>query len=98
MELLRIVQEALTNARRHSGARRVGVTLWVEGNDLVAEVSDDGRGFEMETAPGIGLRSMRERAAALGGELEVQSEPGEGTWVRLRAPVLSLLRTERTSA
>ena len=97
MELLRIVQKAMTNARRHSGARRVGVTLWAEGNDLVAEVSDDGRGFETETAPGIGLRSMRERAAALGGKLEVQSEPGEGTRVRLWAPMLGLLRSGRTS-
>ncbi len=91
-ELLRIVQEALTNARRHSGARHVRVTLWAEGNELVAEVSDDGRGFETETAPGIGLRSMRERAAALGGELQVQSEPGEGTRVRLRVPMPGLLR------
>ena len=98
MELLRIVQEALTNARRHSGAQHVGVSLWVEGNDLVAEVSDDGRGFETETAPGIGLRNMRERAAALGGKLEVQSEPGGGTRVRLRAPILGLLRSGRTSA
>ena len=46
MELLRILQEALTNARCHSGARSVVVTLEVEGSDLVAEVSDDGQGFE----------------------------------------------------
>jgi PAS domain S-box-containing protein len=93
IELLRIAQEALTNARRHSGARHVGVTLWMEGNDLVAEVSDDGRGFETETAPGIGLGNMRERAAALGGGLEVCSEPGKGTQVRFRAPMPGLLRS-----
>lgn len=86
-EFLRILQEALTNARRHSGARNVLVSLMAEGNDLVAEVSDDGRGFGSDTTPGVGLRSMRERAASLGGELEIRSEPGEGTTVRLRIPM-----------
>lgn len=97
-ELLRIVQEALTNTRRHSGARHVRVALRAQSDDLVAEVSDDGRGFETETAPGIGLRSMRERAAALSGKLDVQSEPGGGTRVRLRAPMPGLLRKRLTSS
>jgi PAS domain S-box-containing protein len=83
-ELLRILQEAITNARRHSGAQRVSVTLKVEGRDLVAEVSDDGRGFGPQPTPGVGLSSMRERAAIIGGELEIESEPGQGTSVRLR--------------
>jgi PAS domain S-box-containing protein len=87
IELLRILQEALTNARRHSGARDVLVSLKLEGNDLVAEVSDDGRGFGPEIALGVGLRSMRERASALGGRLEAESEPGEGTMVRIRVPM-----------
>jgi len=90
--LLRIVQEALTNARRHSGAREILVSLRMEGDDLVAEVSDDGRGFDPDARAGIGLRSMRERTAALGGKLEIESEPGEGTRVRLRAPIRGILQ------
>jgi signal transduction histidine kinase len=87
MQLSRIIQEALTNARRHSGAKTVSVSLEVEGGDLVVEVTDDGRGFGPETTSGVGLSSMRERAALLGGELEVRSEPGQGTRVRVRVPL-----------
>jgi PAS domain S-box-containing protein len=83
----RVIQEALTNARRHSGARNVRVSLRVEEGDLVAEVADDGRGFGEESDPGVGMSSMRERALRLGGELEVESAPGEGTRVRLRVPM-----------
>ena len=86
-EMLRMIQEALTNARRHSGALNVIVTLKVEEEDMVAEVSDDGQGFGVGTSPGVGLKSMRERAAALGGKLEVESVVGEGTRVRLRVSV-----------
>ena len=86
-QLARVVQEAITNARRHSGAQRVSVTLKLEGEDLVAEISDDGRGFGPETTPGVGLSSMRERAAIVGGKLVIESEAGRGTRVSLRAPV-----------
>jgi PAS domain S-box-containing protein len=87
-QMLRIIREALTNARRHSGARNVIVTLRVEEVDMVAEISDDGQGFGAGTsAGGVGLRSMRERAAALGGKLQIESAVGEGTTVRLRAPI-----------
>ena len=86
-QLWRVLQEALTNARRHSRARRVSVVLKTEGEDLIAEVSDDGRGFGPEAVPGVGQDSMRERAAAVGGELQIESEPGGGTTVRLRAPL-----------
>jgi DNA-binding NarL/FixJ family response regulator/two-component sensor histidine kinase len=81
-ELLRIVQEALTNVRKHSDAQNVLVGLGVLGNKIWVEVTDDGRGFGPETAGGIGLRSMRERARALGGDLNIESEPGRGTKVR----------------
>ena len=87
VELSRVLREALTNARRHSGAGRVTVSLRTEGEDLIAEVADDGRGFGPEAEPGGGSKSMRERAAALGGELRIESEPGRGTTVRLRAPL-----------
>lgn len=87
-ELLRVVQEALTNVRRHSGARRVEVNLWKEGGEVHAEVVDDGRGFDPEAVrEGVGLSGMRERIAALGGKLEVSSEPGKGTRVAVSVPV-----------
>ena len=89
-ELLWIVREALTNARRHSGAKNVAVGLRVEGGDLVAEVADDGRGIGPHARSGVGLSSMQERASALGGELEVRSAPGEGTRVRFRIPLAGL--------
>ena len=86
-ELLRVIREALTNARQHSGAKSVVVTLKVEGSDLVAEISDDGQGFELEGTAGVGLSSMQERAAMVDGNLEIESEVGKGTSVRLRVPV-----------
>ena len=86
VQISRVVREALTNVRRHSGAENVSVSLRTEGDELIAEVSDDGRGFGAEVRTGGGTRSMRERAAALGGRLKVESEPGRGTTVRLRVP------------
>src|SRR5215212_3069754 len=87
-EVLRVIQEALTNVRRNSGARSVRVMLRPDQDGLVIEISDDGRGFDPETTPGVGLKSMRERAAALGSKLEVTSEVGKGTRVSLRVPML----------
>ena len=87
VELLRVIREALTNARYHSGAKSVVATLKVEGRDLVAEITDDGQGFELEAVPGVGLSSMQERAAMVDGNLEIESEVGKGTSVRLRVPV-----------
>jgi DNA-binding NarL/FixJ family response regulator/signal transduction histidine kinase len=86
-ELLRIVGEALTNARRHSGARNVRVAVGASEEKLWAEVSDDGRGFEPAEKPstitgGMGTRDLRERAYALGGTLRIESQPGKGTKVR----------------
>lgn len=87
-ELLRVVQEALTNVRRHSEADRVTVSLSATGDQLRIEVSDNGRGFDPENVEfGVGLRSMRERAGVLDGELRVESEPGNGTRVRLSISV-----------
>ncbi len=87
VEVLRILQEALTNARRHSGARNVEVRLRAEGETLVAEIIDDGCGFDPGLARGgVGLAGMRERAEGLGGRLEVRSRPGEGTKVKVRVP------------
>jgi PAS domain S-box-containing protein len=82
-----VIREALTNARRHARAKKILVGLRMEGQELVAEVSDDGRGFGPEARPGVGLGSMRERAALVGGELEIEREAERGTIVRLRVPL-----------
>src|SRR5829696_5462761 len=83
----RLMQEALTNARRHASAKRISVSLGMDGPDLIAAVADDGVGFGPETLPGVGLSSMRERAAVIGGDLEIESEKEWGTRVRLRIPL-----------
>jgi PAS domain S-box-containing protein len=83
-QVSRIIQEALTNARRHAGAKRISVSLRTEAGDLLAEVSDDGVGLGPDVSPGVGFASMRERAALIGGHLEIESEQGRGTSVRLR--------------
>jgi PAS domain S-box-containing protein len=90
VEVLRIVGEALTNARRHAQAERVRVRVWGSSDGLWVEVSDDGRGFDTASpAPPIhrGITGMRERAELLNGRLEIHSEPGVGTRVRLEAPL-----------
>jgi PAS domain S-box-containing protein len=88
VELLRILQEALTNARRHSGARNVEVRLRAESEALVAAVIDDGRGFHSaSTRTGVGLVGMGERVEGLGGKIEVSSRPGEGTKVTVKVPL-----------
>jgi PAS domain S-box-containing protein len=87
VELLRVLQEALINARRHSGARNVEVELREEDGEILAEVIDDGRGFDPASVrTGVGLSAMRERVEGLGGEIRIESRLGEGTVVRVRVP------------
>jgi signal transduction histidine kinase len=85
----RIVQEALANAARHSGAPAAQVAMALRDRHLLVLVSDEGRGFDPATAvdPGIGLAGMYERAELLGGRLSIQSALGEGTRVLLDMPV-----------
>jgi signal transduction histidine kinase len=90
-DVLRIAQEALQNALRHSGAEQLAVRLVAGDGRVVLSVADEGRGFN-SNAPALrsrrlGLTSMEERARAIGGTLEISSEPGEGTTVRLEVPV-----------
>jgi len=90
LEVLRIAQEAIHNAVRHSEARHVTVVLRGDGKRLLLEIVDDGVGFD-PAAEGIrsrrlGLTSMDERAARLGGTLEIRSAAGTGATVRLEAP------------
>lgn len=84
----RVAQEALSNAARHSGAARIELTMR-RGADggVELEIADDGRGFAFEQSErGLGIGGMRERALLVGGELTIESRPGEGTTVRLTLP------------
>jgi len=83
----RIVQEALTNTLKHARATRVLVHLERRERELTIEVTDDGAGSGEESANGHGLIGMRERAALLGGELEVGAQGGGGFAVRVRLPI-----------
>ena len=88
-EFLRVGQEAIHNVKKHAGATHLSVQLEYGPAEVALIVRDDGRGFEMgdgfQAAPGhFGLTGMRERADAIGGTLEVTSEPGAGTTVRLQ--------------
>ena len=90
-EFLRVAQEAIHNVKKHAGAKHLFVQLEYRQAEIALEVRDDGRGFETgdvsNSPPGhYGLTGMRERAALIGGTLEVTSEPEGGTTVRLRAP------------
>ena len=92
-ELTSIVQEMLTSVRRHAEASHVSVKLGVEGETAFAEVSDDGRGFATGSPNiGVGRHSMQGRALEIGGDLEIESEPGEGTRVRLRVLISRLVQ------
>ncbi|HSR93675.1 MAG TPA: sensor histidine kinase [Solirubrobacterales bacterium] len=83
----RVAQEALTNAARHSGAKRIAVSLRRSGDGVELEVADDGRGFAFEQSEqGLGIGGMRERALLVGAELTIESRPGRGTTVRLSVP------------
>lgn len=88
IEVMRIVDEALANIRRHADATTVRVWAARAASELILTITDNGHGFATERATGgHGLRGMRERAALLGGRLAVTSAPGEGTQVRLIVPL-----------
>lgn len=85
--IYRIVQEAFTNAAKHSRAGRVELSVTDDGHSISVEVSDDGVGFDISGVhEGFGLTGMRERATLLGGKLEVHSLPSTGTRVRATLP------------
>ncbi len=92
VQVTRIIQEALTNVRKHAQASAVTVSLVVDDGRLTVRVRDDGCGFDVtavQAAAGarFGLETMRERAESIGGSLEVTSGPGQGTTVALTVPV-----------
>jgi two-component system, NarL family, sensor histidine kinase UhpB len=83
----RVAQEALTNAARHSEAKRIAVSLRRNGDGVELQVADDGHGFAFEQSErGLGIAGMRERALLIGAELTIESRPDHGTTVRLSVP------------
>ncbi|HEV8660487.1 MAG TPA: ATP-binding protein, partial [Thermoanaerobaculia bacterium] len=92
LQLVRIVQEALTNVRKHARASRVTVALHKTAGRIVATVTDDGIGFDPSAKirgdfPRLGLATMRERAESVGGSVAVESTRGAGTTVRFELPL-----------
>jgi signal transduction histidine kinase len=98
-ELLRVAQEAVHNVKKHAGASQLWVQLEYGPETIALEVRDDGRGGALERAqelsPGhFGVTGMKERAAAIGGKLDVTSATGAGTSVRLCAPAREAVREQ----
>lgn len=93
LQVVRIVQESLTNVRKHAKATHARVDIAREGNKLVTRIEDDGVGFTAAARargefPQFGLSTMRERAESIGGTLTIDSTPGSGTRVRFELPVI----------
>ena len=88
--LFHICQEALANVAKHAHAGKTNVHLWTTNERVLLEVTDDGKGFDVEKTAmtlGHGLSNMRSRALKVGGEVEINSEPGEGTTVLAWVPL-----------
>jgi len=85
--LYRLVQEALTNAARHSGAKHAKVSIVQNEGTIRVQIADDGIGFSPERVRGMGILGMEERVKRLGGSLTIESEPGKGTTVFAKIPV-----------
>ena len=98
LNLYRIIEEALTNVRRHSGARAVRIVLQpLSDNQVAVTVGDDGHGVETDI-PGMGTLGMKERAVILGGELRIDSVRGDGTTVHAIFPTHQLTPKPRAGA
>lgn len=97
----RIIQEALTNVARHSGAKKVAARVWTDDKSIYMVIEDQGVGFSPEavkTRICIGLRSMQERAIALGGAVRIDSASGEGTIVRAELPLRNVTGRQSVEA
>ena len=97
ISIFRVLQEALQNAIKHSGARRFEVSLSQTSDEIILTVHDSGRGFDAVEAMkgrGLGITSMRERVTLVDGKLSIDSQPQKGTTIRVRVP----LRPEARSA
>lgn len=96
--IYRIVQEAVNNASRHSGARHVRISVRTGDRRLLVSVQDDGKGFDPSQDTGLGLLGMHERIARLGGALRLDSEPGKGSTVSFELPLPMELRAAQTTS
>jgi signal transduction histidine kinase len=88
--LFRILQEALQNAARHSGVKRIEVQLTKSAGEIHLIVNDSGKGFDIHAAKrnrGLGLTSMRERVRLVGGTIVINSVPMAGTTIQVRVPL-----------
>lgn len=95
-QIIRIIQEALINARKHAQVTEVFISIQRQANELYISIEDCGQGFDVahieQTSPNgkssLGLEIMRERAESIGGHIRIESAPGEGTavsfWIPLR--------------
>ncbi len=99
VHIIRVIQEALTNVRKHSGASEVVVRIIEDGPATTFIVEDNGHGFDAaaQDGEGFGLFTMRDRLALLHGELSIQSAPGKGTRVTARVPERSAARPSPVS-
>jgi PAS domain S-box-containing protein len=98
--LLRVLQEALHNAVKHSDVKRVEVRLMEESNQVHLIVSDSGKGFDVESAmkdKGLGLTSMQERVRLVNGTIAIESKPMGGTTIEVRVPLESQHNSQRAS-
>lgn len=92
IQLLRIIQEGLSNVRRHANASNITVALMSDDRRLVVQIQDDGEGFDCENIPDdrLGLRIMHERAASVGGTIAISSQAGQGTILEISFPLRGL--------
>jgi signal transduction histidine kinase len=87
--IVQLTREVLSNVSRHAQATTCRVSLLRQGGEALLEIDDDGRGFDVTAmaARGMGRSNIHDRVASMGGRLEIQSVPGEGTTVRIRLPL-----------
>ena len=100
LSLFRVIQEALHNATKHSGVKRIEVQLREHSGEIHLVVSDLGRGFDLETAKqgrGLGLTSMQERVRLIKGTISIESKPMRGTTIHVRVPLGSECGSHRAA-
>ena len=100
LSLFRVLQEALHNAAKHSGVKRIEVQLHEESDEIHLTIRDLGKGFDVEAAKkgrGLGLTSMQERVRLVNGTIEIQSKPMGGTTIHARVPLSSEHASERAA-
>jgi signal transduction histidine kinase len=101
LSLFRVLQEALHNAVKHSGVKRVEVQVAEHSNEFHLVVRDSGRGFDLEAAKrgrGLGLTSMQERLKLVSGQLYIDSKPQEGTTIHARVPFSPKVKSAGTGS